>query len=64
MKDLFDTFESWVQETNPGTSSMAKNTFSRTIAAIQDYTVERIVTGPRVGSSTPRKVGVINRVLI
>lgn len=64
IEDLFNLFESWFQEINPRTTCIGQITFSKIIANIQDYTVVRIATGPRVGSSLPRKVGILNRKLI
>jgi hypothetical protein len=61
---LFNIFEEWVQETTPGTSSIGKGTFSKTIANIQDYSVVRVQTGPRIDNVTPRKVAIVNLRLI
>lgn len=64
IEDLFNIFEEWVQETTPGTSSIGKGTFSKTIANIQDYNVVRVQTGPRIDNVTPRKVAIVNLRLI
>jgi hypothetical protein len=59
---LFDAFENWFQERNPGMPTpLSKMMFSRTLSSIPNYSIIRIATGPRVNNVTPRKVGLINR---
>ncbi len=59
---LFDAFENWFQERNPGMPTpLSKVMFSRTLTSIPNYSIIRIATGPRVDRSTPRKVALIHR---
>jgi hypothetical protein len=59
---LFDAFENWFQERNPGMPTpLSKVMFSRTLSSIPNYSIIRIATGPRVNNVTPRKVGLIHR---
>lgn len=64
IEDLYNLFETWIQEIRPGATSFGKLIFSKALASLRDYTVVRIQTGPRVNRATPRKVAIVNRKFI